>query len=761
MTRTARSSLTLALALGPALLASGPAAAQRLLVVNCDDGELRSWPGWLQVDTVTAEELALMPLPNVLAYDVIESSHCVDEALRSEAVKTKLLSALLQGTSFYGTTFNGETSWLPGQVSASGADACADEVALPASALTHPIITGATPDLTGADLSNVGCALHGSFDAAGSQWEVIAVSSATGNPVMLAGTFSCGRAFLRSHHFHSTTEGRAVRFVDSVVDWLLGAGGTSGLDSDGDGVDNSCDNCPALANSAQLDCDADGAGDLCDPTGGDADADGVHDACDTCPNLYNPLQPRDGDGDGTDDACDNCPALYNRDQADCDSDAIGDRCDLDTDNDGAPDGCDNCEDVANPLQYDTDNDGVGDSCELVTQVFNWNYFDDVTITYAEPDVNTNFPSLQIHGTTAGPTKMGLIYFDTRDLPPGSEIEHASLDLFQTVKDEITVTFHFVLAPWRETVVSWNTFNYGYDPVPYATHEAHLVDQETHIQVDATELVRGWVSGGRPNYGLVMKTTEEGVVRFGATERAVDTRRPRLDVTLRAREPALTLLVADGPYGGAGLLYSVNGATGVVRELGLIGYDVTSMATSPDGVVYGTAVVGTGYGELIIIDPRTGRGTPVGPLADGRRSFTSMPDCTFRRETLYCWTELDDQAATVDTATGEVNLLGAGIWAFGTGLASDALGQLYLLPHGPGADLFTVGPSSGVVSPVVRLRGTRENVTAMTFAEGRLFAIEQDAGRSFLVTIDPASGAFATIGELPSNADAITTLGYHP
>lgn len=62
-------------------------------------------------------------------------------------------------------------------------------------------------------------------------------------------------------------------------------------DSDGDGVEDSADNCPLTENRSQQDSDADGAGDACDlcplvPVDSgehaDADNDGVGDECDTC-----------------------------------------------------------------------------------------------------------------------------------------------------------------------------------------------------------------------------------------------------------------------------------------------------------------------------------------------------------------------------------------------------------------------------------------------------------------------------------------------
>jgi hypothetical protein len=63
-------------------------------------------------------------------------------------------------------------------------------------------------------------------------------------------------------------------------------------DRDGDGIPDTADNCPDVANTGQF----------------DKDHDGIGDACDNCPHIANPDQ-RDGDGDRVGDVCDPRPNM--------------------------------------------------------------------------------------------------------------------------------------------------------------------------------------------------------------------------------------------------------------------------------------------------------------------------------------------------------------------------------------------------------------------------------------------------------------------
>jgi immune inhibitor A len=95
---------------------------------------------------------------------------------------------------------------------------------------------------------------------------------------------------------------------------------------------------------------------------GDSDVDGLVDTVDNCPTVANSNQ-LDADHDGIGDACDNCSAMANVDQKDTDGDGLGDICDPDIDNDGVMNASDNCKYISNLAQQNSDTDSLGDACD--------------------------------------------------------------------------------------------------------------------------------------------------------------------------------------------------------------------------------------------------------------------------------------------------------------------------------------------------------------------------------------------------------------
>ncbi len=248
----------------------------------------------------------------------------------------------------------------------------------------------------------------------------------------------------------------------------------SPTDTDGDGVVDVCDNCPAAYNPSQTDCDLDGIGDACDADTVDADGDGVTDACDNCP-VSNPTQadsdgdgigdacdacvgpgPSDSDGDGVCDAADNCPSIANAAQTDCDNDGRGDSCDpdtVDTDGDLVDDACDNCPGVSNPGQEDADHDGIGDACDPCSA----------------PDDNGNGTSDDCDAQRQTDTAGCYTASDTLAPPDGSEPTFSFVDITATGTplslgdDQVSAalpigfTFDYYGVPYAQVYVSSNGF----------------------------------------------------------------------------------------------------------------------------------------------------------------------------------------------------------------------------------------------------------------------------------------------------------------
>jgi hypothetical protein len=78
-------------------------------------------------------------------------------------------------------------------------------------------------------------------------------------------------------------------------------------DADSDGVNNFIDNCVAIFNPDQKDCNKNGVGDVCEGFV-DSDCDGKSNVMDNCPVLFNPNQI-DYNLNGIGDACENFPAM--------------------------------------------------------------------------------------------------------------------------------------------------------------------------------------------------------------------------------------------------------------------------------------------------------------------------------------------------------------------------------------------------------------------------------------------------------------------
>lgn len=233
-----------------------------------------------------------------------------------------------------------------------------------------------------------------------------------------------------------------------------------------------------------------------------------------------------------------------------------------------------------------------------------------------------------------------------------------------------------------------------------------------------------------------------------------------------------MYAADGKVGVVGNLYTIDPSTGAATIVGPIGFGLTGMAVHPSGTLYGTESTNGGAGaRLITIDRTTGAGTVVGPLEEADSTqHNTIAGLTFVGAVLIGWSENNDTPVQIDIATGLVTDLGGGTNSYGSGMATDRSGTVYVAPNGNDvsaggtAELSMVDITTGAVTAGPVMTGgdpALDAVNAMTFHNGTLYAINNDddgtpGSATELVMIDPATGVITRIGPLPPDVDALAS-----
>jgi len=169
---------------------------------------------------------------------------------------------------------------------------------------------------------------------------------------------------------------------------------------------------------------------------------------------------------------------------------------------------------------------------------------DSYLTSWEPTSNFgNAGALSIR--TAG-VKRPIIYFNVSSIPAGATILNARLQLYtshyKSHAQNMTAQVYGLKRPWQEMQVTWNkadnTTNWTLGGAEDTTQDRDATPSDSKVvsaintwyNFDVTNLVQQWVSGARPNHGMLLIATGNTVeMSFWSSEYSVQNLRPKLMV----------------------------------------------------------------------------------------------------------------------------------------------------------------------------------------------------------------------------------------
>lgn len=129
----------------------------------------------------------------------------------------------------------------------------------------------------------------------------------------------------------------------------------------------------------------------------------------------------------------------------------------------------------------------------------------------------------------------IVRFDLTSLPANLDIVTATLHLYVTSRDGTgnPVEIYWIDSAWIENWASWDFEGNDYDD--HLLHGSFTPSTEGYFSANLTRLVRKWVSGAVPNYGMrFISTSNDNESVYASRETATTAQRPRLEVVTRAK-----------------------------------------------------------------------------------------------------------------------------------------------------------------------------------------------------------------------------------
>lgn len=138
---------------------------------------------------------------------------------------------------------------------------------------------------------------------------------------------------------------------------------------------------------------------------------------------------------------------------------------------------------------------------------------DAFIASGQPNTNYGvWPTTTMRMGYEAPTLQAmraLVQFDLSPIPSTAQVNNAVLTIYQSNSNPLNdapmgFKAQYMTAPWNQASVTWNNANYlGGPTIGIGENTSSLGWKQTNV----TDMIRSWVSGAEPNYGMMVTGDE--------------------------------------------------------------------------------------------------------------------------------------------------------------------------------------------------------------------------------------------------------------
>jgi TGF-beta propeptide len=131
------------------------------------------------------------------------------------------------------------------------------------------------------------------------------------------------------------------------------------------------------------------------------------------------------------------------------------------------------------------------------------------------------------GTDSTGVARSLVKFDTSVVPNGTSLSSAKLRVYfdseiaSPGQADNTIETRRVTAAWSEDTATWNTINSAFAEAGLSTQVKQVNRANVWHEFDVHNIAQSWVSGSAPNFGVMLKATNEALSRSGPIYQAAE------------------------------------------------------------------------------------------------------------------------------------------------------------------------------------------------------------------------------------------------